>query len=88
MRSTFMHRLGGAVAVWIAAAMFVAAPMPARATGVTFGKPQATVVLGQPITFTTSLQASGDQPNVELVLNRCGSTGMPAMTRSASARSR
>src|SRR5215210_1123405 len=69
MRAASLRHLGGVIALVFAAAMFAAAPAPARAEGITFGEPQATVLLGQPITFTTSLQATGDLPHVELVLS-------------------
>lgn len=56
-------------AAFISVALLVAQPAPARAEHVTFGEPQATTVLGQPLVFSTSLQASGGQPEVELLLS-------------------
>ena len=63
-----------AVLAVISAALFAVAglaaePMPARAEHVTFGEPVATTVLGQPLVFSTTLQASGDEPAVELLLS-------------------
>jgi hypothetical protein len=46
----------------------VASPFAARASHVEFGQPEAEAILGEPIVFSTTLEAAGEPPAVELVL--------------------
>lgn len=57
------------LAALIAITLLVTEAAPARAEHVTFGEPGATTVLGQPLVFSSSLQASGAAPQVELLLS-------------------
>jgi hypothetical protein len=73
----------GLLLLWL-----ISVPLPAAAQEVSFGQPQAQAELGLPVVFSTTLEASDEPPNVELLLRVPGersATVMPAELRQSGA---